>query len=51
MIAADGIGKSRVLERWADTFSELHAGIAHRFARAEVRERAGRYLAGLLGRV
>jgi len=29
----------------------LHARIAGRFARAEVRERAGRYLAGLVGRV
>jgi SRSO17 transposase len=51
MIAADSIGNSKILERWADTFSALHARIAHRFARAEVRERAGRYLAGLLGRV
>ena len=51
MVAADSIGNSKVLERWADTFSALHARIAHRFARAEVRERAGRYLAGLLGRV
>jgi SRSO17 transposase len=31
--------------------ADLHARIAHRFARAEVRSRAGRYLAGLLGRV
>jgi len=29
----------------------LHARLAGRFARAEVRERAGRYLAGLVGRV
>jgi hypothetical protein len=30
---------------------ELFARIAHRFRQPEVRERAGRYLAGLLGRV
>lgn len=38
-------------DRWADTLAELHARIAHRFGRVEVRERVGRYLAGLLGRV
>jgi SRSO17 transposase len=31
--------------------AELHARIAHRFARAEVRARVGRYIAGLLSRV
>ena len=39
------------IERWSDAWAELHARIADRFARSEARERAGRYLAGLLGRV
>ncbi len=38
-------------DRCADRLAELHGRIAHRFARAEVRHRVGRYLAGLLGRV
>ena len=37
--------------RWAAGLDTLHGRIAHRFRRAEVRERARRYLAGLLGRV
>jgi hypothetical protein len=36
--------------QWADAVADLHARIAHRFARSEVRERARRYLVGLLGR-
>lgn len=49
-------GKAVVLElpvmgRWSEVLVEIQARIAHRFARAEVRERAGRYLFGLLGRV
>jgi SRSO17 transposase len=36
---------------WADGLAALHARIAGRFARVEVRERVRRYLAGLLGRV
>jgi SRSO17 transposase len=40
-----------VIARCADALAEAHARIAQRFARAEVRERAGRYLAGLLDRV
>ena len=39
------------LGRWVDAVTELHGRIAHRFARAEVRERARRYLVGLLERV
>ena len=35
---------------WAAGLDALHARIAHRFRRAEVRARARRYLAGLLGR-
>jgi len=39
------------LDRWSETLADLHARIAHRFARAEVRQRVGRYLVALLGRV
>src|SRR5215204_7789302 len=39
------------IARYADAWKELHARIGRRFARAEARERAGRYLAGLLERV
>jgi SRSO17 transposase len=39
------------IARCGDALADLHARIAHRFARAEARERAGRYLAGLLDRV
>jgi SRSO17 transposase len=37
--------------QWVDAVADLHARIAHRFARSEVRERARRYLVGLLERV
>ncbi len=36
---------------WRDDLTALHARIARRFPRPEVRARAGRYLAGLLGGV
>jgi hypothetical protein len=36
---------------WGDGLAALHARIAGRFARSEVRERVRRYLVGLLGRV
>ena len=39
------------IARCADAWAELHARIGPRFARSEARERAGRYLAGLLERV
>ena len=39
------------LEHWSEALVEVHARIAHRFRRVEVRERAKRYLAGLLARV
>jgi SRSO17 transposase len=39
------------IERWTDALADLHGRIARRFARAEVRERARRYLVGLLERV
>jgi SRSO17 transposase len=40
----------RTLRCWAAGLDALHARIAPRFRRAEVRARARRYLAGLLGR-
>jgi SRSO17 transposase len=39
------------IARCADALAEMHARIAHRFVRSEARERARRYLAGLLERV
>jgi SRSO17 transposase len=36
---------------WPDGLAALHARVAHRFARVEVRARVRRYLDGLLGRV
>lgn len=40
-----------MIGRWAAGLDVLHGRIAHRFGRSEVRERARRYLAGLLGPV
>src|SRR5215469_882516 len=39
------------LNRWSEALAEIQTRIAPRFARAEVRERVGRYLVGLLDRV
>jgi SRSO17 transposase len=39
------------VERWPNTFDELHTRVARRFLRPEVRGRVRRYLMGLLGRV
>ena len=39
------------LERWPAALAEVHERVAHRFRRMEARERAHRYLAGLLARV
>ena len=46
----EGMGLT-VIARCADALADMHARIAHRFARAEARERATRYLVGLLERV
>jgi SRSO17 transposase len=46
-----GGGDLATIERWPDALGELHARVAGRFHRPEVRERAKRYLAGLLGRL
>jgi hypothetical protein len=48
--APSGLGLAAIA-RCVDALADLHTRIAHRFARAEARERARRYLAGLLGRV
>lgn len=50
MEASSGFGLATI-ERCTDAWTELHAWIGRRFARAEARERAGRYLAGLLEQV
>jgi SRSO17 transposase len=42
---------SESFEQWSTYLEELHARIAHRFRRAEVKHRARRYLAGLLDEV
>lgn len=46
-----GGGELAAVEGWPDTLGELHAHIARRFRRPEVRGRARSYLAGLLSRV
>jgi SRSO17 transposase len=51
MIAQDGIVGPTAVGRWSEALEELHGRIAHRFARSEARERAKRYLLGLLGRI
>ena len=51
MVATQGGTVGDTLTRWSEAVADLQARIAHRFARPEVRERVGRYLAGLLGRV
>src|SRR3954469_3159522 len=47
---SSGLGMAAI-ERYVDAWKELHARIGRRFARAEARDRARRYLAGLLERV
>jgi hypothetical protein len=42
---------SATIGRWHEALEELHARMAHHFARSEIRERVRRYLVGLLGRV
>jgi len=51
MIVEEACEQSGIIARWSETLDELHGRIASRFARAEVRERARHYLAGLLDRV
>jgi SRSO17 transposase len=51
MVAEHAVDARRGIGRWVDAVAELHSRIAYRFARSEVRERARRYLIGLLERV
>jgi len=51
MSTQDGVLEPPALGRWSKALGELHRRIGHRFARSEARERVGRYLLGLLGRV
>ena len=51
MAADRSIAEPIAVGGWSSALEELHRRIARRFARAEVRERVGRYLAGLLQRV
>src|SRR4051794_3592148 len=48
MITEQTCGEPGVVARWSETLDALHARIACRFARVEVRKRVRRYLAGLL---
>jgi SRSO17 transposase len=48
--ASSGRGLAAITP-WSEAWADLRGRIGRRFARAEARERAGRYLAGLLGRV
>src|SRR5215210_5825677 len=51
MVVGSAVDPWRGIDRWIDAVADLHGRIAHRFARSEVRERARRYLVGLLERV
>ncbi len=51
MVAHEGIAQQPdTLSRWSEMLEELHGRIARHFARSEARDRAQRYLLGLLGR-
>jgi SRSO17 transposase len=51
MVVEHAVDAWRGVGPWVDAVAELHGRIANRFARSEVRERARRYLVGLLERV
>ncbi len=51
MVAQDGLVESSAAGRWSEALGVLYRRIGHRFARSEARERARRYLVGLLGRI
>ena len=51
MVAQQTGAEPDAIARWSETRDALHQRIARRFARVEVRERAKRYLVGLLDRV
>jgi SRSO17 transposase len=51
MVAHGGIVQQPdTISRWSEMLEELHGRIARRFVRSEARDRAWRYLLGLLGR-
>src|SRR5215212_9068631 len=49
MVVGEGEAVLAVVAGWQRELEALHERIAPRFTRVEVRTRAGRYLAGLLG--
>jgi SRSO17 transposase len=52
MVAHEGNARQPdAIDGWSEALEKLHGRIARRFARSEARERAWRYLLGLLGRV
>jgi len=51
MVATEGIEGSASVAGWSKALGKLHRRIGRRFARSEARDRAKRYLLGLLGRV
>ena len=51
MVARQTLAESDAVARWSETLDALHQRIARRFARLQVRDRARRYLVGLLDRV
>jgi SRSO17 transposase len=51
MVAHDGVIGSSAIGKWSKALGELHRRVGHRFSRSEARERAKRYLVGLLDRV
>jgi SRSO17 transposase len=51
MVVEHTVEAWRGIGPWVDAVAQLHGRIASRFARSEVRERARRYLVGLLERV
>ena len=51
MVAEQTYTEPDAIARWSETLDAVHQRVARRFARAEVRERARRYRAGLLDRI
>ncbi len=51
MLTGQACSESGAIARWSQALDALHGRVAHRYARAEVRERARRYVVGLLDRV
>jgi hypothetical protein len=51
MVARDAVVEASAVAGWSEGLEDLHRRVAHRFARSEARERAKRYLVGLLGRL